>query len=87
MLDKNIDSLAIEYPHISLYYEDFARNPSRILAAVFEFIGVDSAIAESLEPDTARQNPETIAQLVENYGDVCAALRGTQYEWFLNEEQ
>ena len=64
-----------------LDYEELAKEPGAP-SRVLEFLGAE---ARPLTTRLRKQNPESLTELVENYSELAAALRGTQWESFLEE--
>jgi LPS sulfotransferase NodH len=62
-------------PYTEVVYEDLAEDESGF-AQLFEFLGVDPApVSSSLQ----KLNPTSHEELIENYGEVRAALDGTEF--------
>jgi len=47
------------------------------------FLGVEPC---AIPQETRKQNPEPLAELIENYAEVESVLRGTDQEWMLDDE-
>ena len=70
-------------PHLALTYEAHISDPGlhqSTVDTVCAFLGIDSAPA-TLE--LQKVSPPTLRDSIENYDEVAAALRGTQYDAFL----
>ncbi len=83
--NRGSDALANEFQNIMVDYEQLVSNRDGIMRNIFEFLGVGEDEAAIVAPRTAKQNPEKLDMLIENYDEVRAALMGSQYEWFLEE--
>lgn len=72
-----------DVPHLALTYEKHISDQDvhqRTVDEVCAFLGIDSAPA-ALE--LQKVSPRTLRDSIENYDEVAAALRGTQYDAFL----
>jgi hypothetical protein len=70
-------------PILEIVYEELVQSPERVFAAVGTYLGVDG-----IEPGQIRlkrQNPETLQQLIVNYGEVEAALQNTRFAEYLTD--
>jgi LPS sulfotransferase NodH len=70
------------HPLMSLSYEDLVRDPDSSLAEVLDFLGLQHF---PLQTNLRKQNPERLADLVTNYGELKAAFAGTEWEAFFEE--
>ena len=61
---------------IELWYEDLCLDKENELGRIQEFLGVEK---ERLESPLVKQNPYPIRDMVENYDDLYATLKGTKY--------
>lgn len=68
-------------PILELVYEDLVQSPHEGFASVGTYLGVDDIDPGYIR--LKRQNPESLQQLLLNYDEVDAALRGTRYAEFL----
>lgn len=84
---KLIDSLTIEFRGIKITYEELSKNRERCLKTISEYLGTEDFKMETLTAKTVKQNPARLAELIENFDEVCAALEDTQYKWFLDEPE
>ena len=84
-INQSTDVLAKEFQYFIINHEQLVANRQDSLKKIFGFLGVDESEAEKIEPGTARQNPEKISVLVENYDEVRSALKNTRYERFLED--
>ncbi len=62
------------------YEEDIQANPTAAYQRVCAYLGVEPAPAFVRY---GRSNPFRLDEIIENYGEVQAALRGTEFEWML----
>lgn len=65
----------------NVQYEDLVADPSREFARIQSFLGVEP---RDLAIRTARQNPQPLSVLIENYAELSEACRGTDLEWMLD---
>ncbi len=65
---------------LEVSYEALDAERDATTARILDFIGVARA---TLGTDLARMNPQPLSELVENWDEVVAALRGTGHEAFL----
>ncbi len=67
---------------LGLTYEtDIESDPRIAYGKVCALLGLEPA---AVNVRLARANPFTIEQMISNYDEVAAALRGTRYEWMLS---
>lgn len=69
-------------PHIEVRYEQFVAAPDLQDLAILEFLEVDASV--SLGSAVKRLGRGSIADRVENYEQLAAALRGTEFEQWLD---
>jgi len=85
-MDENYErlrSLLRSDPVLSLVYEDdILEDPGVAYGKVCRFLGV-----EELKPEVKlrRTNPFPIQDMVQNWDDLKACLRGTRFEWMLDQ--
>ena len=65
-----------------VFYEDFVADRTKESVRMLRFLGVDES--RELTTDLLKINPESLSDLVENYEEICAALKGTQHEKYLD---
>lgn len=65
--------------HVVLY-EDLVADPGRILGETCEFLGLRPM---ALKSDLAKQNVESLPDIVENYEELAAAVRISRFEYTL----
>ena len=68
-------------PVLEVVYEDLVQSPHEIFKSVGNYLGVDG-----IDPDQIRlkqQNPEGLAQLIVNYGEVESSLKNTRFAEYL----
>jgi LPS sulfotransferase NodH len=63
---------------LTIDYEDLFSTAER--ARLLEFLGVSAAAASRLEEHTLRLTTRRLHELVSNYDELAAALRGTEFE-------
>lgn len=69
-------------PFIEVEYRDI-QEPEKV-RQVLRFLGVDGTVA--LRARTTKQNPNRLADRIENWGDVSTRLRGTRYASLLEQD-
>ncbi len=78
-----LDALLEGRPHVALTYErDVAADPRVAARKICDFLGIPE---EPMEVRYAKTNPWPLREVIENYGDVRDCLRGTRFEWMLEE--
>lgn len=67
------------------YENDIENNPRVAYDKVLDFIGLES----EQEPEfyLKKTNPFPMDQIVENFEDVVEEIKGTKYEWMLNDQR
>lgn len=85
-INTSIDALANEFQNIMVDYEQLVADRTNVMTGVFEFLGVSQTDAEKIKAGTARQNPDKLNDLIQNYEEVYGALKNTPYKWCLAEE-
>lgn len=79
MVEKKLENL----PHLFLTYEeDILPNPQIAYEKICNFLKIQP---EKTTVNLKRTNPFPLNQIIENYSEVEKALKGTKYEWMLNE--
>jgi len=69
---------------LKLTYEDDVQNdPAVGYRRICEFLGLSPM---NVEPGMTRTNPFPLPELVENYDEMAEHLRGTPYQWMLEED-
>ena len=81
ILIKRYEELFSEHRVLTLFYEDLLGDLRGTLDSAQDFLGVSP---QALEIGTKRQNPEPLHMLISNYGELCAAFKGTPCEQFLD---
>jgi LPS sulfotransferase NodH len=71
-------------PHLEVRYEDLLADPRPLVAEVLRFLGVEGAVPDELP--LVKMTPDALADAVANLGEVAAALRGSEFEAFLDAE-
>lgn len=66
------------------YEDDILEDPCRAYRKCCDFIGLQPAEAEV---QLRRVNPHPLSEILENYEEVAAAIRGTKFEWMLDDER
>jgi hypothetical protein len=86
MFDRQLaelDSLLEGRRHLALTYErDVASDPRVAARKICGFLGIPEG---PMEVRYAKTNPWPLRQVIENYGEVRDCLRGTRFEWMLEE--
>lgn len=67
---------------LDVSYESFADNMTSAAPRILEYLGVDPDYR--LHSPLVKINPDSLTDVLENYDDVEAVLRGTSYEKFLD---
>ena len=75
---KNAASL----PNLEVAYESFSAHRDGELAQILPFLGIEGGHVP--ETDLIKINPNKLSNIIENYGEVEAALRGSPHERFLD---
>lgn len=84
--ENHIANLFRQLPRVAtLYYEDLFDEGAHFAPAVGLEIGklLSEELEFSLAPKLVKQNPESLEQIIENYGEVRSKLTGTPFEWML----
>ncbi len=68
---------------LEIVYEDLVRSPQEVFEAIGTYLGVDGVDPGKIK--LKRQNPETLQQLITNYGDVEAVLQNTRFAVCLSD--
>lgn len=79
---KRWDRRLIDINHISILYEDFVQEPEAIGNQISEFLGVEKGY--QLKSRLKKLNPDDLSNIIENYVDIEANLRGSVFEWCLD---
>lgn len=66
---------------IDVTYEELVDDRHAALERVQQFLGVAPRV---LDPTTRKQNPESLRELIDNYDDLYAAFRDTDYAQFFD---
>ena len=77
----DFDELFSRRSMLTVYYEDLARERQRVFGEVQTFLGLKPA---RLTTTLRKQNPEPLSELIENYDELYAAFKGSQYEPFFD---
>ena len=84
--DRQIEGARVRFKHVGVpyqevFYEDLVANEKETFDSLFRFLGVEPApVSSSLQ----KVNPTAHEELIENYGEVLAALDGTKFADQLN---
>lgn len=70
-----------DHQQLALYYEDLVNDQEETLSQVQDFLGVAPG---RLAPTTRRQNPEPLAELIENYDELYKAFKSTPHASFFD---
>ena len=84
LINRNIDAVVAEFDSITVKYEQLVNGSADVIGKVCSFLGVSAESLDRLEARTARQNPYSLAVLIENYEEIRTSLRHTEYEWMLD---
>jgi hypothetical protein len=86
-LVQKLDSIAAEHtewkrligdlPTLEVVYEDYIDDTTAGNSAILNFLGLPLA---PLSSDLKKVNPDNLREVIGNYEDVAATLRGTRYE-------
>ncbi len=75
------------HAYMKIHYEDIAGSSAPApLDRIFAFLGVGPCSFDRAALTIRRQNPFPMRELMTNYGEVEAALAGTECEWMLRDE-
>jgi LPS sulfotransferase NodH len=66
---------------LEIVYEDMVQSPKEVFASVGQYLGVDGIDPAKIR--LRRQNPEPLAQLILNYGEIEAVLKNTRFADYL----
>jgi LPS sulfotransferase NodH len=80
-----IDSLTVEFRGIQISYEELSSNRESVMIEVLQFLGIEELEVQALKAKTAKQNPERLEQVIQNYDEVCSFINKTRYKWCLEE--
>lgn len=72
------------FPYMQVVYEDFAEDTEAELARMYDFLGVEHL--PNVRSHLVKVNPNEISRILLNYDEVSSVLRGTRYEWCLEED-
>lgn len=67
----------------SVTYSELVQDWDGATRRLQSFLGVEPC---AIPQATRKQNPEPLAELIENYAEVESVLRGTDQEWMLDDE-
>jgi len=71
--------------YMEVFYEDITGpQQEEHFAKIYQLLGLEPL---HVKVDLRKQNPEPLSELIENYTEVCNALRGNEIEKFLYEEE
>jgi LPS sulfotransferase NodH len=70
--------------HLEVFYESFVANRKAETRRILDFLNIDQFVP--LTTDLVKVNPDSLEQIIENYGEVKQALSGTPYEKFLDQQ-
>ena len=70
-------------PILEVVYEELVQSPQLVFKAVDRFLGADGIDPNKIR--LRRQNPESLQQLIINYGEIEAALQKTRFAAFLKD--
>ncbi len=78
------DQLFSKHPKIELVYEDMIDGPSLTNAASTAITGLFGLDPAPMTSKLVKMNPNRLDQMVENYDELVQALKGTEFERFLD---
>ncbi|GGK86466.1 sulfotransferase domain-containing protein [Rufibacter glacialis] len=78
------DAFFAKQAKLEVFYEELVQRPQEVLHRVQDFLGVKR---ERLETLLARQNPEPLAELIQNFAELKAYFQETNYHSFFLEEE
>lgn len=78
---SRFDKLFRQHPKFAVSYEEMIEKPEEILGQVQTFLGVERM---KLTTTIRQQNPEPLAELIGNYGELAEAYKDTQHVWMLS---
>jgi LPS sulfotransferase NodH len=81
--EKKYQRMFQAHPMIDVHYEDLIDNPEMEFQKITRFLGVDFIVPEI---KLRRQNPESVFNLVENYGFLKKHFTGTQWQGYFEDE-
>jgi len=70
-----------DQPYLEVSYESFVADRDAETRQVLRFLDIGDFMP--LDTDLVKINPDSIADIIENYGEVALALRGTAFEKYL----
>jgi LPS sulfotransferase NodH len=74
-------SMFKDIPYLEITYENFVANRDEETRRLLGFLEIDMRVP--LISDLVKLNPETLADVIENYDQVAQTLEGTAFERFL----
>lgn len=66
--------------YLQVTYESFVKNKAQESHKMLSFLGVDY---HDIKSSLVKINPDSLADIIENYNEVRVLLEGTQFEWML----
>ena len=69
--------------HLTIFYEDLVSRKEATLYSIQKFLQVPPCKLLSL---LRQQNPEPLCELISNYDDLAKSLKGSRWEYLLNEK-
>lgn len=68
---------------LEVVYEELVQSPKEVFESIGAYLGVNSIDPGKIR--LRRQNPETLRELIVNYGEIESALKNTKYSEYLND--
>ncbi len=78
---RKVREYASAHGHLYMEYEDFERDPLSGARRIFDYLGVPRIDASS---PLLKTGDRPLADLIDNYDEVCRALANTRWETFLD---
>ena len=76
-------AMFVDKPYLDISYESFVAGRDAETRRVLQFLDIDEFIP--LGTDLVKLNPDSIEDIIENYGQVAQALKGTVFEKYLTQ--
>jgi hypothetical protein len=74
-------AVLVDGHHLELYYESLTADQGAEMQRVLDFLGVDQSV--SLTSDLVKLNPDSLADILENFEQIARAFKGTPFEEYL----
>ena len=68
--------------HIEVFYEDLRQSRDQEIERILQHLGLHSDIP--LTSNLLKLNPDKLEDILQNYAEVAVALRGTEFERYLD---